>query len=404
MNLTDLDIDRILISGSEFLATSVKAAKTSSFTNVTTGALIVTALNCGYPGNNISVVLTAGGALGIVVAASKITVTYVATVTTIADVVSAINNDIFAKLLVVASSSGTATTTLLAAHAFAEAHLIGGVGPAIEIYCGDTLCILNSTADTLISFQLPSVAAGVSLPVVYRLGSITLTTILPVSNTLPFEEFVVGTINTNNAIVDACDVVGMTSEDNAAVFEAVLDDVNMYHGAGCSVLTSKTIVAAGDHKVWHVYGAPVDWSASTTIGAFFKTDVDLSAGWTQLYWHDTVGGDVFVNVPAITKAEGWKWLEFTLGAGVRTSIDKFGFKRNRALQFKLQVDEITRFDTTEVAATANIPKTDVRILDMTGSSVLTEWTDFLVGPASKRIVFLTNQAGATHIKLLYNRY
>ncbi len=55
----------------------------------------------------------------------------------------------------------------------------------------------------------------------------------------------------------------------------------------------------------------VDLSSADSIGFWFKTDTDLSAGDLKIYLDDTTGCASPIetlDIPAITSAEGWKWM------------------------------------------------------------------------------------------------
>ncbi len=89
---------------------------------------VIEATTGGQDGNLLSVALTAGGALGIVVTGDAVVITYIAATTTVAQVEAAITALSGASDIIAVKTAGTGATVLGAPDAFAATLLAGGSG------------------------------------------------------------------------------------------------------------------------------------------------------------------------------------------------------------------------------------------------------------------------------------
>lgn len=206
-----------------------------------------------------------------------------------------------------------------------------------------------------------------------------------------------GTNITGNAVVDACDTNVMDHKDDAAIFTTALDTSYKVKGTGSVKLQSLTAATAGDHKAYEVISS-ADWSESTRVGFWARSDISLDAGDVQLYIKDNVAGDQVVNLPALVAGVP-KWCELNISALTLTAVIRYGFKRNKAAIFNLNVDFIHRYKDTMLATLTSTPQGPVVINTLvkanTGThtmATLTEDTDYIIGTDSKRIIFLTDQS------------
>ena len=206
-----------------------------------------------------------------------------------------------------------------------------------------------------------------------------------------------GTNITGNAAVDECDSNVMSTRDNAAIFNSEVDTAWKMKGTGSVKLSSPGIVTAGDHKCYRIISS-ADWSESTRVGFWARSDVSLAAGDVQLYIRDNVASDQVVNLPALTAGVP-VWCELDVSALTLSAVIRYGFKRNIAKIFNLNVDFIHRYKNTMMATLTGTPVGVVVINTLvkanTGThtlTTLTEDTDFIIGTDVKRIIFLTDQS------------
>lgn len=200
-----------------------------------------------------------------------------------------------------------------------------------------------------------------------------------------------GQVNTDYGLISLCDALDLDQNDNTAIFEGTLDAVTFYKGIGSLQLESKTADPAGTHRCYEIFGGPQNWNAADNIGFWMLTDTDLNDGDLQIYIDDGVGGPQYINVPALTQAAGWTWVEVALGATVIGAVNNVGFQRNVAATFVVHVDHIIRFDATNTLTLAQNPtKESAQILDYTTPATLVEDTDVIFG--DRRVIYMTDQS------------
>jgi len=211
-------------------------------------------------------------------------------------------------------------------------------------------------------------------------------------------ELLFGTVNTDNVVVDNCDVLNMSNEDDANVFEGFLD-ASFRKGTGSTLISSKTTDPAGVHRIWQTF-ASVNWAGSNRIGFWCKSAVPRNVGDVQLYVLDTVAGAQYINLPALLGDSKWHWIEIDISGIVVTSVDALGFRRNINAIFDIYVDNITRFATANSTLLTETPVNVDDIVDVAwmtgvGAGMLVEDTDYLLGVDANRLIPITDQTGTT---------
>lgn len=155
----------VVATGTGLVGNQVKAAK-----NFAEGAvqLDIEAVVPGAPGNDISVEITIGTSLDVTVTANAIAVELPAIGDAVSDIVTAINGDADAKLLVQASEGAAGDLTV----AVAATKLEGGYGPGVSLSLGGTACVLTEVTDTQLTFDIPTgiSAADRVVPLEYQNG------------------------------------------------------------------------------------------------------------------------------------------------------------------------------------------------------------------------------------------
>src|SRR5512137_879168 len=91
-----------------------------------------------------------------------------------------------------------------------------------------------------------------------RAGLGTKTEIL-MTGTNKMVEAIAGKVNTNYALIDACDAKNMATESDNTIFSNTLTTARFYKGTGANVLKSLTNASALTHTVMRTIGS-VDWS------------------------------------------------------------------------------------------------------------------------------------------------
>lgn len=204
-----------------------------------------------------------------------------------------------------------------------------------------------------------------------------------------------GAVATGNALINNMDALVFNTNDTAANFITAADTVNFYKGVGANKLKSLTTAAVGD-KTSVTIGS-TDWSASNRVGFWAFSDIALSSGDLRLYVY--TGTAQYANVPAIP-AGVWTWVEVDIsGMTSLTTVTQYGFQRNKAAVFNVDIDHFTRFNTAALSTMTQIPAGVVQLNQIltanTGThtfTALVEDTDYILGATAKHIIYLTNQS------------
>ena len=158
----------VILTGTSLLGNQTKATL-QIYNAAKTLRLDLEAVTPGAPGNDISCeIITPSATLDVSVSGNKVTIRPASGGSTVADIVTAINTDPDALLLVQAAV-GTAGTINAA---IAETKLKGGLGAGVSLTLNGTACSITAITDTTITFD---VAAGISasgsiIPLEYRNG------------------------------------------------------------------------------------------------------------------------------------------------------------------------------------------------------------------------------------------
>ena len=127
------------------------------------------AVNPGAAGNVISCeIITPASTLLVSVVANKITVRPATGGSTISAIVTAINAEADAKLLVQATEGVAGTLN----EAVAEQWLSGGEGPGVSLSLNGTACVLTEVTDTQLTFDIPTGISTITylVPLEYQNG------------------------------------------------------------------------------------------------------------------------------------------------------------------------------------------------------------------------------------------
>ena len=157
-----------IATGTGLLGNQMKAAL-KVYNAAKTLRLDLEAVTPGAPGNDISCeIVTPSSTLAITVTSHKISIRPASGGSTVADIVSAINADPNALLLVQASVGVGGTVNA----AVAEQHLSDGVGPGVSLTLNGTACAITALTNTQVTFNA---AAGISaasriIPLDFRNG------------------------------------------------------------------------------------------------------------------------------------------------------------------------------------------------------------------------------------------
>jgi hypothetical protein len=155
-------------TGTGFLGNQIKATL-KIYNAAHTLRLDLEAVTPGAPGNDISCeIITPSATLDVSVSGNKITIRPASGGSTVADIVTAINLDTDALLLVQASLGVAGTVNA----AVAEAHLSGGKGPGVSLTLNGTACSITAITDTSLTFDVASgiSASGRIVPLDFRNG------------------------------------------------------------------------------------------------------------------------------------------------------------------------------------------------------------------------------------------
>lgn len=204
-----------------------------------------------------------------------------------------------------------------------------------------------------------------------------------------------GTAATGNALINNMDALVFNNNDTAANFIAAADTVNFYKGVGANKLKSLTTAAIGDKS--YVTIGSVDWSASNRVGFWAFSDIALNAGDLRFYVY--TGTAQYANVPAIP-AGVYTWVEVDISAMTSlTTVTQYGFQRNKAAIFNVDIDHLARFNTAAISTLNQIPVGIVQLNQIltanTGThtfTALVEDTDYILGANARHIIYLTNQS------------
>lgn len=142
----------VVATGTGLLGNQVKATK--DIANVAGSAQVdFEAVAPGAPGNAISVVfITPSSTLAVTVTANQIEIRPASGGSTAADIVTAVNGDADALLLVQASEGVAGTIN----EAIAEQYLEGGIGAGVSLALNGTACVLTEVTDTQLTFDIPT--------------------------------------------------------------------------------------------------------------------------------------------------------------------------------------------------------------------------------------------------------
>lgn len=122
----------------------------------------------GAAGNAITVAITIGASLDVTVVANAISIELPAIGDAVSDIVSAINGDADALLLVQASEGAAGDLTVAAA----AANLEGGTGPGVSLSVNGTALALSEVTDTQLTFAVPGgiSTSGYIVPLEFQNG------------------------------------------------------------------------------------------------------------------------------------------------------------------------------------------------------------------------------------------
>jgi hypothetical protein len=231
------------------------------------------------------------------------------------------------------------------------------------------------------------------------------------SGTNKMVEAITGLVNTNFAVIDACDAKNMATESDVTIFSNTLQTTRFYKGTGSNVLKSLTSASALTHTVMRTVSS-VDWSGSDKFGMMVFSNVALAEGDVQFVINATTGGLQYIDLPAIASGTP-TWIELAKGAVTCADVIGYGFRRRTTKKFELTVDSIVRFLAAQSVVLGQIPAARVtavpgiiksscdiivQLIEETGhqtTAKLTEDTDYLIGKDTKRIIFMTDQSTKT---------
>ena len=209
-----------------------------------------------------------------------------------------------------------------------------------------------------------------------------------------------GTNNTGNVLLDNCEALNIDTFDTDTIFKAVLDETFAVKGDASIKLQSLTTAAIGDHKAYNTITSE-DWTGTTHILLAVRPDRSLDAGDVQLYIKDTSAGDQYVNLPALTSGVT-EWIEVSLSGKTITAITRYGFKRNVAELFNLNIDAIYRIGSTMLKTLSEEPVNVVEFSSILKANTgthertdLVEDTDYVLATDTKHVIFLTDQSTKT---------
>lgn len=159
----------VVAVGTGFLGNQVAA--TGAISNALgTARIDLAATVPGAPSNVITLAIAtpAGGSTVVAVVGNAITVTPLTGGDTAANIVTAINNDLNARLMVQATVGVAGTFTA----AVAAVKLSGGVGPGVSLSLNGTACVLTAVSDTQLTFDIPTGISAASriVPLEFRNG------------------------------------------------------------------------------------------------------------------------------------------------------------------------------------------------------------------------------------------
>lgn len=188
---------------------------------------------------------------------------------------------------------------------------------------------------------------------------------------------------------------------DASVVETAVTTTVKY-GSGAYKAAFAAGATAGDGIIDAGLGAAAAWDDMESAGLLIQTSVPITAGTLTLVLTDDGGARTF-NIPAVTVANKWTWVEVDIATGDLSAISDVAIKLSAggaAAQgaFDLYVDIGYVWDSADEEALGVAIQQDgvLGVINTESGAQLVELTDYLVHyeSGSDFIVYITDQSSA----------
>lgn len=187
---------------------------------------------------------------------------------------------------------------------------------------------------------------------------------------------------------------------------------NTHYKAGVQAL--KTVYGASavatDGTSYDTSGAAPDWTDDENVGGWLFCDKALAAGDLVYSITDDVAGETLVNIPALTVASKWTWVEVDITAVANASKDHIhaiGFELSAAGAAKVELncwaDAWYKWDQTEEDTLNATPILDgvTGVVNTVLGNQLAEYTDYFVDYTDGALVWISDQSAAVLFASVY---
>lgn len=200
-------------------------------------------------------------------------------------------------------------------------------------------------------------------------------------------------------------VDGDVTEAEGSVGSIYKFGASSYHAAFADT------AAEDDGFIDAALGANASWEDMESFGIWIYSDTVLSAADLQIVLTDD-GGDRKFDIPAVTSANVWTWVEIdisSLAAGTGDVISDVAFTLTATGEsnlgaFNVYVDQAWVWDAADEEALGNAIIQDgvLSVVDTEGGASLVEGTDYIVHYESGNdfIVYITDQSTADIVALI----
>lgn len=192
-----------------------------------------------------------------------------------------------------------------------------------------------------------------------------------------------------------------TTTNDGTYFRVGVNSLKTAYGASA---------VATDGTTYDTSGAALDWTDDENVGGWMMCSKALAAGDIVYSITDDPAGETLVNVPAVTTANVWQWVEVDITAVANASKDHIhavGFELSAAgaakVTFNCYFDRWYKWDQTEEDTLNATPLQDgvTGVINTVAGNVLAEDTDYFVDYTDGALVYITDQSAAIIMASVY---